>query len=298
LANSQQTKTFVNQNGRHKGFFDQDVFHDCLLYPARNRYFMADDVHRKNDLMEVCRDLNVTSVMISNLYMSSYLPPTVHDSTLCVHPLANAPFSPLTIKLATAKFLGFGPDPIEDDGGEGRFVKTLSGDLVWSERWSDGFLSKEFHANEGAQRRFQKALAVLIAVAQHTHRTLVLPRHVRDRHAWAYPTFSLVGVASLQAMLDVPWRFLTIEEARSLENRTEIVDVSSDFEGTLRATGECTEQVCALHGLYKTSNEEVFNANVIDEIIANLTWCFHLKDGEEETLHFVKSVGSWARPCS
>jgi hypothetical protein len=64
------------------------------------------------------------------------------DTTVCIHPFANSPFSSFAHKLATAKLLGFDPEPMREDE---QFLKVWNGDLSNDEDWNcqAGLLSME-----------------------------------------------------------------------------------------------------------------------------------------------------------
>ena len=297
LLPSKENNTFIHGSRGVWQFFDQDVFHDCLQFAERQpAYYMPNDVNRTHNVIEVCNQFNLSTTMISNLHISSYQPPTVHDSTYCIHPLANKPFSSFESKLTTAKFLGFDPTSVSDDD---RLLKTVSGDVVYSESWGAGFFANEFHLKHDKRLNFQYNIAFLIALARSSGRILVLPRHVRDKAAKAYPVFSLVSTASIGEI--VPWRFMAEIEARALEHRTTVVEITrraNMSRATKNAVRNCANQVCAVHGLYvveaKTFKED---SKELEDIIANLTWCFDFPGHHQTSFQFTTGAGGYERPC-
>ena len=295
LAPSLDSPTFHHSGRGKRHFFDQETFHDCLQYKSRrNAYYLHEDVNHTNNLLKRCNEFNLTSHMISNLLVSSYMPPVVFDSTICIHPLANTPFSSFKVKLATAKFLGFDPTPITSNE---RFLKTISGDIAYSEKWEYGFFAKDFHTSRlKSQKELQYNIALLVALAQHSNRTLVLPRHVRDKEGKAFPIYSLVSTTSMEQHYNITWRFLSKSEAQSLEHRTAVVELESfhNIAAAQQSVNNCTHQVCALHGLPMTS-QPWFQKKELEKIIQTLKWC--MPNAKSQPLLFTTGAGAFEHPC-
>jgi len=284
---SKEEEFYLDEQGTTKFFFDQDIFQFCLRHDSNQRMHLLKDTNKTTNLLDVCAGHVIKETMVSNLLISSYAPPVVYDSTICIHPLDLKPFTPFRKKLATAKFLGFDPTEI---GPNEKVLKTLSGDIVSSEHWNqDGFFKEELHKNVGQQQGVQRCIAMMIKLAQETNRTLILPRHIRDRHSRAYPTHSVVSIASIDSF--VPWRFMTHKEAELWESQTTVVELEAKLEDSVHAVKSCNKKVCAIHGLYKNANAVQQDRELL-AIISNLTWCFQY---EEE--NFSISVGSYSQPC-
>jgi hypothetical protein len=111
LENRQHT----NQANWTVDFFDQDIYKHCLplrpnedddALPSQFEYYLFSDTERKNDLLRNCQHFqNVSHYILRHHVMASHDPPTIFDSTYCIHPLASFPFTPLAFKKGTAKFL-------------------------------------------------------------------------------------------------------------------------------------------------------------------------------------------------
>lgn len=308
LAPSLDTTLQYRGNDHQKhDYFDQDIFHNCLgashgrgavMYPSD---YEADHI----DALAPCHAILVKFRIASNLYFSSYRPPVVYDTTLCIHPLDIRPFTSIRTKLATAKYFGF--DPAKYDG-EKKFLKTASGDLTFSEDWNTGFFADEFtHQQSVRYRCLQRPIALLVALAQASRRTLVLPRNIRDKSGKAFPVFSLVSTASIERM-GLEWRFWPRESwhGKSEEGASAFRIVAlDDTHG--RSVQDVVENVtqscwnattCALHGLYQ---EDLYpledETGLLDGIIDQLKWCFTPPDFKEG-FPFTHGFGTheWACP--
>jgi hypothetical protein len=328
LSASSTQEKYITKDGQTISYFDQGIFEMCLqmsLQKPMEIYALSDTGHTKN-LLESCNHHHLQYALISNLYISSYQPPTVYDSTICVHPLSNQPFSSFQTKLATAKFLGFDPMPALRDPNTRPLLKTIAGDLTITDSPDSAlFFGGDFHKLPILQRTVQYPLAAMIYFATLTNRTLILPRHVRNTNTKAFPLFSLVNTASIEAM-GVSWRYLTIEEARQLESTTTIVTIqqqvtlmdaisiildacstnSMTHHETLHDNNFVTH-VCSIHGLetvishlYLEETPETTGSpwkQILDPIVGNLTWC--LKPPNLGSLFsFSIGAGHMERPCT
>jgi hypothetical protein len=195
LLSSVNQKQLRRENGDLRDWFDQDVFERCMEYePGTNSlqgYHLVEDEKLENNLLKACKT-NITSSHVSNELISSYQPPIVMDATVCIHPLANAPFSSFAHKLATAKILGFDPEPMRQDE---QFLKVWSGDLSNNEDWDHVYVKSDLNEGRPEQRtKIKHQIAALIHIARETNRTLVFPRHVREADGYTYPVYAFVDV--------------------------------------------------------------------------------------------------------
>lgn len=326
LRPSLTEKQHLTKEGSKLSYFDQGIFQACLQMSSQGittEYYALDDTSRSTNLLQPCYGHNLRYALISNLYVSSYQPPTVYDSTICVHPLNNQPFSSFETKRATAKFLGFDPVDALRDVDETRrpvlLLKTLSGDLtVTDSPDAMRFFGGDFHKPEILQRVVQYPLAAMIHLSLLTNRTLVLPRHVRNTNTKAFPLHSLVNTASVEAM-GVSWRYLTIEEARQLEDDTTAVSIrqqSTLSDAAASVAAACSSnnsvhvsRVCSLNGmetllssLYLSSEDSTTSTTtadwkqILDPIVEKLTWCLTPPSGP--LFSFSMGAGHMEQPCT
>jgi hypothetical protein len=260
----------MSGGGGVKKFFDQDMFQYCIKHL---KWYHATDENKERNLLAKCERqgfgaVNFTLGAVSNELISSSAPPISLDSTYCVHPLSDSPFSSFSHKLATGKILGYDPEKRSPDD---RILKVSSGDLHPNEDFRKTFEAIQFQTKDWALKSVQYQVALLVHFAKETNRTLVLPRHLRERKGGTYPVYSLVDVSSIESM-GVPWRFISIEESRQLEDRTtvlEIIDASIRLPDLLQQTRDCDTPVCALHGISKVAS----SYSELADIVSNLTWC-------------------------
>lgn len=300
------TRMFRGIDNELHEYFDQEVFHNCLGVPNDRMAVMYDPEKPANssvDALLPCHAIQVEYRMVSNLYLSSYRPPIVHDTTVCIHPLDIRPFTSIRTKVATAKYYGFDPAIHPPDQ---RILKTTSGDLTYSEDWNTGFFMEEFTQREIQYQYLQRPVAMLIALAQASQRTLVLPRNIRDKAGKAYPLFSLVSTASIERM-GVSWKFGPTHPTGSfLQHPDDVVELLTTPGGTStlvntldNITASCSDRTtCLVHGLYRYAmyppNDE---HNLLDGIIRNLTWCLSPPDFRD-SFPFTHGFGAheWACP--
>jgi hypothetical protein len=155
----------------------------------------------------------------------------------------------------------------------------------------------------------QYQVALLVHLAKETNRTLVLPQHLRERNGGTFPVYSLVDVSSIESIMGVPWRFLSIEESRQLEDRTTVLEImeasgsssgrssSSVLPDLLQQTRDCDTAVCAFHGIYKVSSSSSYYSELAD-IVSNLTWCLEKYTHKHPEIPFGSQIGGYDRLCS
>jgi hypothetical protein len=294
LLNSVNQKQLRRENGDLRDWFDQDVFERCMEYePGTNSlqgYHLVEDEKLENNLLKACKT-NITSSHVSNELISSYQPPIVMDATVCIHPLANAPFSSFAHKLATAKILGFDPEPMRQDE---QFLKVWSGDLSNNEDWDHVYVKSDLNEGRPEQRtKIKHQIAALIHIARETNRTLVFPRHVREADGYTYPVYAFVDVKSVDSL--VRWRYMTVEESHRQERRTSVVEMGTNLTKVLYDTRHCDSSICAVHGLHKMEPQQV--EAILAGIVANLTWCFAFKPHFLDHYPMAQAIGSYAPLC-
>lgn len=273
-------------------WFDQDVFQDCLQVPDRDIAYFVSNVS-ETDMLTPCRSQSLKWNMVSNLYVSSFRPPLVYDTTVCIHPLDTRPFSSFQTKLTTAKFLGF--DPIHDNDADKRTLRTLSGDLVSSEDWNYGFFANQLHLR--FKEEIQRPLTFLIALANATNRELVLPRYVRDKIGKSYPVHALVDTRSIEQF--TKWTFSRSWKSRDGANNqgmiVELPTTSSYDEAEEGIKISCKNSaVCSMHRLYKASRYG--NSARFYEIMEQIVWCPN-PPGRETEFPFTMGSGGFQYPC-
>jgi hypothetical protein len=243
--------------------------------------------------LKACKN-NIASSHVSNELISSYQPPLVMDTTVCIHPLANSPFSSFAHKLATAKILGFDPEPMREDE---QFLKVWNGDLSNNENWiwQDAYRRSALNEGRFQQRAMIKhEVAALIHIARETNRTLIFPRHVRAIDGDTYPVYALVDMKTVDSLLR--WRYMTVEESHRQEHRTSVVEMGTDLISVLNDTRHCDSYVCAVHGLYKMKPQQV--EATLAGIVSNLTWCFNYKPHFLDHYPMAEAIGSFAPLCA
>jgi hypothetical protein len=291
LSYSKSHKSYLTQKGVELEFFDQRLFYQCLPptnkhdtdYKANQTMHLSSD--RGNNLLAICRNVSHAKPFpwstVSNVYISAHDPPIVFEpSTICIHPLFDSPFSSLRLKIATAKFLGFDPEPLQESE---KFLSTLNGDLTLNECWvhpfvwMDGSWSKDIETHTV----ILTLLANLIIFSKKSGRTLVLPRYFRDQNAFAVPILSLVDVRSIEN--HVRFRYVPSK----MKKRVIVANGNQDdFLKTLQTE---TQQLVSIHRFCEfadaISQEVVTVAN-------SLKTCF-----TDNRVKFVRGRGSWSRMC-
>lgn len=294
LAFSKKHDSYITHKNRTAKFFDQRIFYLCLPptnpadanYEEDRKIYLAD--RPDFDLLTLCRDAVDTEPFpwstVSNVYINAHDPPTVFESTICVHPLSDSPFSPFRLKLATAKFLGFDPAPIAPTE---RLLKTITGDFTFNECWSYAFVGDDkFHLDWLTHEKFMNYFSNLVLFAKKSGRTLVLPRYFRDQNAFAIPILSLIDIRTVEDQ-DVPYRFLPPPDSGHYQQRVVLAD--GDYDSLLQEL-ESEEPVIAVDRFCEFFNNTYPEAQQIAE---KLSHC--LKD---DRLKFARGIGSWARVCN
>ena len=309
LSYSKDHRSYITQTGNSKKFFDQDVYYHCLPstkdseYNERHgrKYYIENADGSKINVLDHCLadPPSLTYQAFSHVDINSHNPPTILDNTRCIHPLSSQAFSSLGLKIANAKYLGFDPTPLPP-----RILKDYGGDLTANECWYATFYREGVFANPENRERFQYHLASLVVLAMETKRVLVVPRHFRDKDGWALSVPSVVDVRSIEKL--VPYRFMLVDEARSLADQQEVVKVVAPttaddgaavaMESTreaLRAVDKAPvvsiKQSCAL---IPPTPKSPFDRKVM-EVIAKLSWCMDA----DTNLKFKRAIGGYDRFC-
>jgi hypothetical protein len=292
LLNSVNQTTFRRENGNLEDWFDQDIFQRCREHApgSTSTYHLLEDEKLESNLLKACKN-NIASSHVSNELISSYQPPLVMDTTVCIHPLANAPFSSFAHKLATAKILGFDPEPMREDE---QFLKVWNGDLSNNEDWNHAYRRSALNEGQLDQRAMIKhQVAALIHIARETNRTLIFPRHVREGDGYTYPVYALVDMKSVDSL--VRWRYMTVEESHRQEHRTSVIEMGTDLSSALNDTRHCNSYMCAVHSLHKMEPQRV--EEMLAGVVSNLTWCFAHKPHFLDHYPMTQSIGSYAPLC-
>lgn len=301
-SDNQDKRSYTNTNNKTKDFFDQDVFYHCLppnnprdLYygsDTNRRMYELTDTQHGFDLLTHCRgDPNHNTWFqhdyLSHAYINSHNPPTVLDTTLCIHPLFDTPFASFLHKLATAKFMGFDPQPV--DPVNDRLLKTTSGDITFNECWLHVFKRETFYTGRQFRRdHFQLLMARLVWMALRTQRTLVIPRYMRDKDSWAIPILSLVDIQSIDRL--VSWRFLSVEERLKLPPPQTVL-VQKSMEKAIQAMEGSTTTVVQLEEACSLLDDTTQNKEV-EKIRSQLVFCL-----QDPRVTFTRSIGGWSRLC-
>lgn len=298
LRYSQDNKEYsVNpgKGGRVREFFDQHQFYRCL--PPTNPF----DVHynashgmyllppkKTENLLAICRNVTHTTPFpwssVSNVYISAHNPPTLLDSTICIHPLSDAPFSSFRLKLATAQFMGYDPEPILP---QDKFLKTVTGDLTLNECWGFPFFGDEtFRDNHFIHDKFTTFLGHLILLAQKTGRTLVMPRYFRDINAFAVPILSLVDIRSIEQHVRVKY----ISQPNELTPKVILLD--TDHKELLQRIDDAADEPVVAIDRMCDVFRYVGAAAEAKAVGKTLSLCV-----TDPRIKFTKSIGSWSRIC-
>ena len=300
LSYSKDEKYFVTQNKIKKEVFDQAIFHQCL--PPTNKEdihrkiqrkaFLVSDTEFKNDLMLKCK--NATSPqfefeMLPHSFIQSLDPPSVYDNTVCIHPLSVVPFSSLSFKLGAAKILGFDPFDVRP---EEKLIKTLTGDLGNAECWSEVFTYLDWDGLKWQKERLKRQIATLVYIAEMTNRTLVMPRHFRDKDSWAAPIASIVDLRTIE--MQTKYRYLSPTDNSLLQKQTVVESFGSIVETVNAIQQQQDQKVVALDPFCKLLSDDSPPARVA-EIQGKLKFC--MGQFIETKMRFGKGVGGWSRMC-
>jgi hypothetical protein len=277
---------FQNQKVDPQPYFDQDIYNHCLtsLQMDLVQYFSIDDKKRSNNLLKACQELNnVRSTIVPHHVMSAHDPPTIYDSTICIHPLASRPFTPLAFKLGVAKFYGWDPKPI---GPNEKLLKMLPGDFEFTSCPNRKFPHEHvILRRKEADEVVSVIIAAMVEIAIQTGRTLVLPQYVRSDDAWAVPTHALVDVRSL----GVPYRVMTTEESYRMRNDMKVVSASETLDATLKETLRYADtKVVALDRFCNVRDHE---SPVLVKRKKKMRWCLR------KELKWSRAIGGWMDFC-
>lgn len=293
LEYSTNHKEYVTQSGKRRDFFDQRLFYHCLPptysgdkdYRSNQAMYLTSDELHENNLLLICR--NVTNSQpfhwrpVSNIYISANHPPVIFDSTVCIHPLIDSPFSSLRLKLTTARFLGFDPIPILQ---KDRFLKTLSGDLTFNECWVFPFLAETFSRDRYIHEKVKYAIATLVYFAKVSNRTLLLPRFLRDRNVFATMILSLVDIRSIEAHVPIKFSLSTDNHQKIIIADGNQKNFTHGLKGVRDVKIVAIEYFCRFVGVEPIKQ--------IREIAESLVFCM-----EDSRVKFSKGSGSWSRLC-
>jgi hypothetical protein len=296
LSFSLKHKMHTNQANWTVEFFDQDVYKYCLPISKQNldddvdgfqfEYYLLDDVDRKHDLLKYCQDFkNFTHVVMPHHVMSNHDPPTVFDSTYCIHPLSYKPFSPLAFKMGTAKFFGFDPKPI---GSDEKLLKLHAGDLEFNNCWNRVTNEGKRMNKDYCHHVIGMLISALIEIAKFTNRTLVLPQYIRSKESWAIPTHAVLDVRTL----GLPYRSMTREQAFALpEDDTVVVYAAHNFSETFRRTVDRKYKDVKVLSIMKICNIRDHKLPILEKRRKTLGWCI------DKDLEWSRAVGAWMDFC-
>jgi hypothetical protein len=219
--------------------------------------------------------------------MSSHDPPTIYDSTHCIHPLANFSFTPLAFKMGAAKFFGWDPKPL---GSDERLLQLYAGDLEFANCWNWVIEHEAPRMDEFTlYDKVGMFTAALVEIAEATNRTLVLPQYLRSRDAWALPMHAIVDVRTL----GVPYRFLTREQSYEIEAERglEIVTARYNFSDTFRRLTSSQYADAPVLAIHKMCNVRDYKLQVLEDRKEKLKFC---NDKDHE---WSRAVGGWMDFC-
>jgi hypothetical protein len=289
LKYSRKHKDYLTHTGNVREFFDQRIFYHCLPptnpidadYKPQQAMYLPGD--RKNNILALCRNVSHTRPFrwraVSNIYISANNPPIIYDSTVCIHPLSDEPFASFSLKMATSKYFGYDPDPIKNSD---RFLKTITGDLTFNECWVFPFLGDDmFPRDVFIHGRFRQFISSLVYFAKATGRTLVLPRHFRDRNLFAVPVLALVDIRTIEA--HVPTRYVPIDMDQH------VVYADGERDHLLEDIKKSNNQVVAIERFCNLANATIPEAR---EIESTLRFCL-----TDPRVKFTRAIGSWSRIC-
>ena len=295
LSYSLDNRVHKGQDNRPVEFFDQNIYQNCLparqnedddLPPGQTEYYLFDDKERKNDLLKHCQVFhNFSHGMVPHHVMSSHDPPTIFDSTHCIHPLANRPFTPLAFKMGAAKFFGWDPKPI---GPDEKLLKLYAGDLEFNNCWNLCFGQKKRMDEFTFYDKVAMVISAMVEIAEYTNRTLVLPQYITDKESWALPTHGIVDVRTL----GVPYRSMTRQESYQLrEEDIEVVIAARNFSETFRRTIDSKYADVKVLAINKICNVRDYKLEVLEERRKKMGWCF------DKDQQWSKAMGAWMEFC-
>mmetsp|Transcript_20342 Transcript_20342/g.30831 ORF Transcript_20342/g.30831 Transcript_20342/m.30831 type:complete len:245 (+) Transcript_20342:150-884(+) len=240
-----------------------------------------------HNLIQFCNKTRPKIKILDHSYVSAHMPPIVYDTTQCVHPLMRRPFAPLAYKIAVAKFLGFDP---QLRSSHERLLKLESGDLTYSDCFNKAFSYSQIPESPTYQSMIRYHIATLLELAYQSGRILVLPRYLRDKDAMGIPLMSVVDTTTI----DIPWRIISIEEARRIPEDDNVVIEIPELYGL----DTFIKLIRAQNGARVLSLKTFCNVeqgrmdSPIVQRMKTLTYCIH-----SPNLRFTPSVGGWDELC-
>ena len=297
LSYSLDNREHTNQANWTVEFFDQGIYQHCLPIrqnqdddntPGQFEYYLMSDTQKKNDLLQHCQVFsNFTQGMIPHHVMSSHDPPTIFDSTHCIHPLASQPFTPLAFKMGTAKFFGWDPKPM---GPTEKLLKLYAGDLEFNNCWNRVINHENVRMDEFTfYDKVAMAISALVEIADYTNRTLVLPQYITSKDAWALPTHGIVDVRTL----GVPYRSMTRQQSYDLkEDDIEVVIAAHNFSETFKRTSHEKYKNVKVLAIHKICNVRDYKLQVLEERRKKMGWCF------DKDQQWSKAMGAWMDFCN
>lgn len=301
LKHSLHQEEYMNAFNSSRSFFDQDTYEVCLPLESRNDndddwgfiqedlYELEDGAHQ-HDIAKPCRSFsNFTHTVVPHHLMQSLEPPTVYDSTVCIHPLMGQPFTPLSFKLGVAKFLGFDPAILKDDE---RLLKLQAGDFEYGRCFAKAIWEGETKMNSPDlfKGSVQWELSLMVEIALRTNRTLVLPKYIRSKEAWAIPTHAILDIRSLP----VPYRILQRHEAAAAlyDDTTTVIIGAKTLDETMQRVLNTTDSSAKVLAIDKICHIQDWENQVLQSRFESLKWCQDLQD-----LKWVQGDGGWMRFC-
>jgi hypothetical protein len=296
LRYSLDKSEFIDHTNMTKEFFDQDVYFHCLPPQGQNgdddvvfsypEYYLSNDTDRTHDLLRHCQQFkNFTHMHLPHHLMSNYNPPTVYDTTYCIHPLFPVPFTPIALKMGVAKYLGWDPEPIDRDE---KFLKLASGDIESHDCWNRCFMRATRMDEDTSDNKISMYISALVEMAIQTNRTLILPQFIRDKESWALPTHGIVNVATL----GVPYRYMARQEAFDLrEKDTAVVQAAKNFSETFRRVTDEKYRDVTFLSITKICNIRDYKLEVLEMRRTMIGWCF-LNDQA-----WTRGFGGWMSFC-
>jgi hypothetical protein len=295
LNYSSENRQHTNQANWTVNFFDQDIYKHCLplrpnedddALPFQFEYYLLSDTERKNDLLRHCQHFqNFSHYTLPHHVMASHDPPTIFDSTYCIHPLASVPFTPLAFKMGTAKFFGWDPKPISPDE---KLLKLFAGDLEFNNCWHRVFYHDSPRMYEGTFHMVSMILSALVEIADVTNRTLVLPQYIRSKESWGLPTHGIVDVRTL----GVPYRVMTRQQSYDWNDQdTALIYAAHNFSETFRRATDSKYADVKILSINKICNLRDYRLEVVEERRKKIKWC---PDKDQE---WNRAMGAWMDFC-
>jgi hypothetical protein len=296
LSYSLENRQHTNQANWTVDFFDQNIYKHCLplrpnedddALPFQFEFYLFSDTERKNDLLRHCQHFqNFSHYILPHHVMASHDPPTIFDSTYCIHPLASVPFTPLAFKMGTAKFFGWDPKPISPDE---KLLKLFAGDIELNNCWNRVINHDNPRMDEYTfYDKIAMLISVLVEIAEFTNRTLVLPQYIRSKESWGLPTHGIVDVRTL----GVPYRVMTRQQSYEWnDENTAVMNAAHNFSETFRRATDTKYADVKMLSINKICNVRDYKLEVLEERRKKMKWCF---DKDQE---WNRAMGAWMDFC-